>query len=149
MLVFMQNVVRWYLGVSKPTAEFTGKLDRLQRWVFCRTHEIRWRADHDERDFQAWRHRASSRASREVGLWSGKILSFFVKWQDHCVRRSFHPNQPWFVQLLQWHDNLWLEQQRTSHGNSRSVRTGTRAARGRPFPRHAELVTRARALIAQ
>ena len=127
-------------AVCKPSVEFADRLDRLQRWVFCRTHNFFPVRNEPLHEFQARRQRASRRFCQEHGLWSDIVFAFFLRWHKHTERRGSYSNPPWFLALLKWHGPEWLTAQRSQ---TSSGRPSTRVLNGRPHARHAEVVTRA------
>ena len=134
------GIIAFSAAVSKPTNEFTDKLNRLQRWIFSRTHHIHKTDDESPAEFQLRRHRASARQCQATGLWGTAAMKQFIKWAQHASRRHLFNNCPWYVQLLNWHGNSWLAARRASRGSNAG--TGTRNTPGRPAARHADLVTR-------
>ena len=126
-------------ATCKPCPELANSLDRLQRWMCAKLLGLFPNPDETPSGYHGRRFRVTSRVCQEHKRWSDVVYDFFLKWHFHTTRRHAYGNQPWFVHLLRWRGPDWLQQQRLARASG----TGTRAQRGRPQTRHADIVIRA------
>ena len=81
--------------------------------------------------------RFASKHGRWSVLWASRVLS----WHSHCMRA--HDGLMWHKPVLQFHNALWLEQQRAEHGRGFIKRTKTRLFAGKVSVRWSECIENA------
>ena len=126
--------LHWYAPALLFNRTLVDTINAAQRWVALQCWKCRRQFGEYPGAFKRRRHMSVGFRCAQIGLWSRVIATRLVKWDKHVQKAAdatHRLNRPWYVFLIHFRDEQWINERRTRYGD----RTNTRAWFGCPAPR--------------
>ena len=142
--MFLWKISRWPFQISIAQELDATQCQMLAHLLPCVPH-----ANESTDHFHRRRLRQARNVASHAGLWSLVWAKRVIDWQNHVLRGFEYGH--FCSKLIEFHDESWIESQRSHFVNSRNSvfagRTGTRLNIGRPQTRWAHGIVNAQAAI--